>query len=90
MNEQEIIKGLIDEGYSDVQGVDIPANFDSGVHVHEDRTVHVIVSGELTITDDNGIHVYHEGDRVEFDPDTKHTARGALSAGRMIVGVRRF
>jgi quercetin dioxygenase-like cupin family protein len=90
MNAEDIIKQLTKEGFEGVALVPIPANFNSGLHTHEDPSVHIIVSGELTIIDPDGSSkTYKPGDRVEFPAGTTHTAKGGMEEGSMIVGIKK-
>ena len=86
--EKERMKKLEKEGFTDVRVCPIEAGMDSGEHTHDEHTVHVILSGELTITGKNGTKTFRPGDRVEFPKGTRHSAKGGPSKGRMIVGVK--
>ncbi len=88
MNEQEWIKKLEQEGFENIRVCPIEAGFDSGEHTHDEHTVHVILNGELTISNLEGSKTFRQGDRVEFPAETKHKAKGGVNAGRMIVGVK--
>ena len=88
MDEEVLIEGLVAEGFTSVMVVPFEANMDSGEHTHPLHTVHVILDGELTITDQEGSITYKPGDRVEFQAGTTHTAKGGSSIGAMIVGVK--
>jgi len=87
MNEKELIKKLEGEGFKDLRVCPIEQNFNSGEHTHDERTVHIILTGELTISDKNGTKTFHPGDRVEFPAGTKHNAKSSKK-GSMIVGVK--
>lgn len=83
------IKRLEQEGFTDIRVCPIEAGFDAGWHTHDQHTVHVILSGELTISDRESVKTLHPGDRVEFPAGTTHKAKGVADAGSMIVGVKK-
>ncbi|MBM3256737.1 MAG: cupin domain-containing protein [Candidatus Liptonbacteria bacterium] len=83
------IKELEKEGFSNVRVVPIAPGFEAGEHTHPDHTVHIILSGELTITDEEGSKTFRTGDRVEFKAGTTHKAKGGVTEGSMIVGTKR-
>lgn len=89
MDEKAWIKKLQDEGYSDVRTCPIPPNLDLPEHTHNEHTVHVIVSGDLIITENGTSKTYKPGDVVEFPAGTTHKARGSIDSGRMINGVKK-
>ncbi|MEW6722847.1 MAG: cupin domain-containing protein [Candidatus Micrarchaeota archaeon] len=74
------------EGFSEIRVCPLPPDADAPEHTHDRHTVHVILSGELTITGKSGTKTYKRGDRVEFPAGTTHKARGGK--GEMVVGVR--
>lgn len=78
------------EGFIDLRVCPIPPNIDTCEHTHDQHTVHVILNGELTITDSNGTRTYKPGDIVEFPAGTTHRARGNSDDGRMIIGVKKI
>lgn len=89
MNREKWIKILEKEGFKDIMVCPIEANFDSREHTHNEHTVHVILSGELTIVDKKGRKTYCPGDRIEFPVGTTHKALGGSKKGSMIVGVKK-
>jgi mannose-6-phosphate isomerase-like protein (cupin superfamily) len=44
----------------------LPPDLDSPPHTHDQHTVHIILDGELIITDREGTRTFRPGDRVEF------------------------
>jgi len=83
------MKRLRQEGFTDLRVYPIESGFDSGEHTHSKHTVHVILTGELSITDKKGTKTYWPGDKVEFPAGATHSAKGGLKKGSMIVGVKR-
>ena len=88
LNEKEWTKKLKKEGFSDIRVCPLPPNIDTDEHTHDQHTVHIILSGELVISDDSGTKIYLPGDRVEFPAGTTHKAKGSGN-GEMIVGVKK-
>jgi quercetin dioxygenase-like cupin family protein len=88
MDEQSLKDALAKEGYTDIRVCPLPPEMETPAHTHDEHTVHVILTGELTITDKEGTKTYKPGDRVEFPAGTTHQARGADDHGTMIVGVK--
>lgn len=88
MNKETLIKSLESEGFTDVRICPIPPAIDLPEHTHDEHTVHIILEGDLIITDATGTHTYHPGDRVEFPAGTTHIAKGTIEHGRMIIGVK--
>lgn len=89
MDKRTVIKKLEKEGFTDIRVCPIPPRFDSGEHTHDEHTVHVILTGELTITDKNNTKTFYPGDCVEFGAGTTHSAKGGAKKGSMIVGVKK-
>lgn len=91
MNQQEWEMQLETEGFSDirvcpVKHSDIPPE----PHTHDQETVHIILKGKLTITDEAGVTTTYEvGDRVDFPAGTTHTAATGPEGMKMIVGVKK-
>lgn len=85
MYKDDIIKKLEEEGYKDVAPCPLPPTKATGSHTHDVDTMHVILSGELEITNKAGVKVYKEGDRIEFAKGTKHSAKSIIE-GEMVVG----
>lgn len=84
-NTKELIEKLEKEGYANIRVCPLPPNTDTPEHTHDQHTVHIILSGELTIIDNEGTATYHPGDRIEFPAGTTHKAKG--SVGEMVIGV---
>lgn len=89
MDERLLIKQLEQEGYTEVRTCPIPPNLDLPEHTHDEHTVHVILRGDLIITENGISTTYKPGDTVEFPAGTTHKARGSTDSGRMITGVKK-
>ncbi len=88
MNEQECMKILAEEGFTQMWVAPIPANADFALHTHHLHTIQWILEGQITITDETGIHTFHAGQRAEFPKGTVHAGRGGPQAGRMVVAMK--
>lgn len=88
MTEQEYIDKLHQEGYTKIKVVHMKPGETPGQHTHKRASVHIILSGELFITDEDGTKVYEKGDRVEFAPDTSHSAAVGTEDFAMVVGFK--
>ncbi|MBI4032721.1 cupin domain-containing protein [Candidatus Berkelbacteria bacterium] len=86
--EQELIKQLEAEGYTDVRVCPMPPTEVTPPHTHVVHTVHIILDGELTVTENGETKTCKAGDRVEFPAGTTHTARSSIDDGRMVIGVK--
>lgn len=84
--ESELIAALHAEGFCNVEVVEIEPKERTGKHTHSECTVHVILEGEITISDPRGKTTYKAGDRVEFPKGTIHTAIPGPKGVKMIVG----
>jgi quercetin dioxygenase-like cupin family protein len=88
MEAQKWIEKLEQEGYTDVRVCPMPPNAELPEHTHDEHTIHIILEGELTVTDHEGTKTYTPGERVEFSAGTTHKARGSIDNGTMVIGVK--
>lgn len=83
----EAIQDLIIEGYQDIFFVPISTE-ESEEHTHDEETAHIIIKGNLVITDSEGTKTYIVGDRVTFPSGATHKAKSTLKDSVMIVGLK--
>ena len=88
MTEKEWLEKLKQEGFSDLRVVQIELG-DDPEHVHPLHTINIILTGELTIIDQNGAKTYRPGETVETPAGASHRAKGGPTVGSMIVGVKK-
>jgi quercetin dioxygenase-like cupin family protein len=88
ITQDEWTKKLDEEGFSSIEIVTVMPKGTPGPHTHDTETVHVILQGELTITDENGETTYREGDRLDFPAGTTHTATFGKAGCSMIVATK--
>lgn len=88
MSQEEWMEKLKKEGFTGIGICPIIADMDFQEHVHEKHTVHVILSGELIVKNENDTRIFKLGDRVEFLAGTAHQVKGGHETGSMIVGVK--
>src|SRR3989344_6672895 len=89
MDKEMWLEKLEKEGYKNVRIVEQPPNTDFGEHVHDEHTVHVIVMGDLIISEKGEEKILKVGDRCEFPAGTKHGAKTGSEGLTMIVGVKK-
>lgn len=89
MTEQEWIDLITKEGYQDVRVCPINTSGEiSKPHTHDQHTVHVIIDGQLTMTDEQETVTLHKGDRFEIPAGTTHTVQTPHDGCQLLVGVR--
>lgn len=86
MTQQDWLNQLSQEGYQQLNVVSMPANTDFGQHHHPATTVHVILTGTLTMTDDHGTVTLKPGERFTIPAGTTHHANCGDESFSMIVG----
>lgn len=86
MTEHVWKEKLTDEGYRNVATHTFPPSQDFGSHTHKETTVHIILKGELTLTDDIGPTILVEGDRFNMAAGTNHNAKCGPEGLTMLVG----
>ena len=89
MTQEEWMKKLEEEGFSDLKVISIPANNNPGEHTHEEEGVHIILQGDVTITNKGETRVYAAGDRLDVPEHTTHTAVFGSQGCTMIVGIKK-
>ena len=90
MNPHQWLDKLKKQGIKDPQVAEIDPNVAPGEHAHDQHTIHVILKGELTITDKTGTKTYKKGDYIEFPAGTTHSVQFGPKGCTMIVGVKDF
>lgn len=76
MDSQEVSRikqELRDEGYN-LYVHSHPAGMFFPEHKHDHVTLHIILSGKMSITMDGEVHFLQSGDRLEIPADTDHSA----------------
>lgn len=79
---------LTDEGYKDLTVWEVGPDTDFGQNTHDQVTVHVILKGELTMTDIHESITLYEGDQFEIPAGTTHSAMCGPDGLKMIVGTK--
>jgi quercetin dioxygenase-like cupin family protein len=90
MNQQQWLDKLKKEGIKDPQVCTMEPNTKPDEHTHDQHTVHVILRGELTISDKHGTKTYKQNDYIEFPAGTTHSVQFGPKGCTMIVGVKDF
>jgi mannose-6-phosphate isomerase-like protein (cupin superfamily) len=55
-------------------------------HSHPVETAHIILDGEMTLTQNGQKHTYHAGERVDVPARTVHSARMGPTGCRYLIG----
>lgn len=88
MNLKDLEKQLRAEGFrhtfvwQDRAGASYPD------HKHSMETAHIILEGEMTITQAGKTHTYKAGDRVDVPAGAVHSAKMGPSGCRYLIGER--
>ncbi|OGG08367.1 hypothetical protein A3D05_05960 [Candidatus Gottesmanbacteria bacterium RIFCSPHIGHO2_02_FULL_40_24] len=89
IDEKEWLKLLKKEGFKELVVHLIGGPNDVvEVHTHDKHTVHVVLEGEVSLTDKNGTKTIRQGERFEFSPGTIHSGKCGPQGCRSIVGLR--
>lgn len=88
MTEEQWIKKLEEEGYSDLAVHVFEPNQAFGDHTHEKATIHIILKGGMILTDKNGETILKQGDRFEIPAGTTHSALCNPEGCTFIAGVK--
>ena len=87
MLQQEWIETLEKQGVKNLQVITLEPGF-KGEHTHDERTIHVILKGELIVEDATGEKIYKAGDYIEFPAGTTHSVVFGHDGLSMIVGTK--
>ena len=85
MTEEEFKNQLTNEGFLDIYVQDDPASFEYPTHTHEKLTVHIILEGEMTMTDISGQKLLKAGQRFDVPAGTTHSAKMGTEGCKYIV-----
>ena len=88
MTDQEWIQQLEEEGYKELHVVPFEPNAVVGEHTHDQATLHVILEGDMTLTDKDGEMQLYAGDRFEIPAGTVHSAKSGPNGCKFIAGVK--
>ncbi|MFA5991329.1 MAG: hypothetical protein WC794_03735 [Candidatus Doudnabacteria bacterium] len=86
MNEQEITDQLVKEGFGEVAVYADSAGFEYATHTHEKLTAHVILVGEMELTDKNGTKKLIAGERFDIPAGTTHSVKMGSLGCKYIIG----
>ncbi len=88
MTENELVGQLQGEGFSHTYVWEDPPDAGYPDHTHRTETVHLILSGEMTLTMDGKSKLYRRGDRCDVPAGAAHSAVMGPRGCRYLVGER--
>ena len=86
MNESEAKQQLQKEGFSTIYIWQDGPNAFYGDHTHPVLTAHIILDGEMTLTQQGEIKTYKEGERVDVPAKTVHSAKMGPNGCKYLIG----
>ncbi|MGC1904808.1 MAG: cupin domain-containing protein [Candidatus Acidiferrum sp.] len=88
MDESALAKKLRDEGFSHTFVWEDRPNTHYPGHSHADKTAHIVLSGELTVTMAGKTQSYRPGDRCDVPAGAVHSAQIGPTGCRYLIGER--
>jgi mannose-6-phosphate isomerase-like protein (cupin superfamily) len=88
LNEKELTQQLYAEGFTRVFVWTDGSGVHYAEHTHKSETVHIILTGQMTLEMDGQSEVYQPGDRVDVPPGQTHIATMGPEGCRYLVGER--
>jgi quercetin dioxygenase-like cupin family protein len=89
MHEQEIMKKLREEGFSQTYVWEDSPNASYPEHTHLTETAHVILRGELTLQMAGETKTFREGERCDVPAGGVHSAKMGSRGCRYVIGERK-
>ena len=86
MHEQEIMKKLREEGFSQTYVWEDSPNASYPEHTHLTETAHVILRGELTLQMAGDTKTFREGERCDVPAGAVHSAKMGSHGCRYVIG----
>jgi quercetin dioxygenase-like cupin family protein len=86
MHEQEIMKKLREEGFSQTYVREDSPNASYPEHTHLTETAHVILRGELTLQMAGETKTFREGERCDVPAGAVHSAKMGSHGCRYVIG----
>jgi mannose-6-phosphate isomerase-like protein (cupin superfamily) len=86
MDEQQLTKQLLEEGFDDVYVWEDGPNVYYPEHRHPGVSAHIILEGEMTVSLDGQERTYKPGERFDVPAKTIHTARMGPEGCKYLVG----
>ena len=88
MDEEQLARGLKQEGFRHTYVWQDAPNASYPDHTHTTETAHIILSGEMTVTMDGSSHTYRAGERCDVPACAVHSARMGPGGCRYLIGER--
>jgi quercetin dioxygenase-like cupin family protein len=84
--EEQVREQLTNEGFAPIYVWEDVANAEYPEHTHEKLTAHVVLKGEITLTDKSGTKILKEGERFDIPAGTTHSAKCGPDGCKFVVG----
>ena len=81
-------KKLQEDGFGELWVHKDPANHTYEEHSHPVDTTHVVLKGEMMVSVVGKAHVVHEGERLDIEKNTPHTATIGSKGCTFLIGAR--
>jgi mannose-6-phosphate isomerase-like protein (cupin superfamily) len=88
MEEKELAKKLQQEGFGHTYVWQDGPNAHYPDHTHAMETAHIILSGEMTLTQGGNAETYRAGQRCDVPAGVVHSARMGPQGCRYLIGER--
>lgn len=86
MDEQEVIEGLENEGFSEVYTHEDGPDATYTDHTHEKKCAHVVIRGAMTLTVGDKVTDLGPGDRLDIPAGATHSATIGPEGCRYVFG----
>jgi len=88
VDEKKLAEELQNEGFSITYIWGDGPNTRYLDHTHAEETVHIVLSGEMTLTLNGESRVYHAGERCDVPAGARHSAHIGRLGCRYLIGER--
>ena len=86
MDEKAFRQQLADEGYDEVKSIEWAADTFIDTHAHDFSASVLVLSGEMTVTREDGASTCHAGDTCAVSAGTPHAEKVGPEGVHFLVG----
>jgi quercetin dioxygenase-like cupin family protein len=86
MNEAQFKQQLQEQGYGEAQSIDYEPNMANDMHTHDFDAFVFILSGEFTLTTEDGEATHGPGETCQLAAGTLHRENAGSSGATILVG----